>query len=231
MDMTELWPALIALGQVIMIDLVLAGDNAIVVGMAAAGLPKADRGKVILIGIGAATVLRIIFALVTNQLLVIIGLTLAGGLLLLWVCWKFWRELVHQRRERLREAAKHRQELSRDERRELAEPQEALPGAVPPKTLRQAITQIVIADVSMSLDNVLAVAGAASEHTWVLVAGLVLSVGLMGAAATLIANLLKRFHWIAYVGLGIILWVAIDMIYRGSVEVMDKVDTVGQIFQ
>lgn len=231
MDMTELWPALIALGQVIMIDLVLAGDNAIVVGMAAAGLPKADRGKVILIGIAAATVLRILFALVTNQLLVIIGLTLAGGLLLLWVCWKFWRELVHQRRERLRDAAKQRQELTRDERRELAEPQEALPGAVPPKTLRQAITQIVIADVSMSLDNVLAVAGAASEHTWVLVAGLVLSVGLMGAAATLIANLLKRFHWIAYVGLAIILWVALDMIYRGSVEVMTEVDTVGQIFQ
>lgn len=231
MDLTDLWPALIALGQVVMIDLVLAGDNAIVVGMAAAGLPKEDRGKVILIGIAAATVLRILFALVTNQLLVIIGLTLAGGLLLLWVCWKFWRELVHQRRERLREAAKHQQELSRDEKRELAEPQEALPGAAPAKTIRQAITQIVIADVSMSLDNVLAVAGAASEHTWVLVVGLVLSVGLMGAAATIIANLLKRYHWIAYVGLGIILWVAIGMIYRGSVEVMDNVDTVGMMQQ
>lgn len=231
MDLTAYWPELIALGQVIMIDLVLAGDNAIVVGMAAAGLPKEERGKVILIGIGAATVLRILFALVTNQLLLIIGLTLAGGLLLLWVCWKFWRELVHQRRERLRDAAKHRQELTRDERRELAEPQEALPGAAPPKTLRQAITQIVIADVSMSLDNVLAVAGAASEHTWVLIVGLVLSVGLMGAAATIIANLLKRYHWIAYVGLAIILWVAVDMIYRGSIEVMDEVDQVGQFFE
>ena len=193
MDLTALWPELIALGQVIMIDLVLAGDNAIVVGMAAAGLPKEQRGKVILIGIIAATVLRILFALVTTQLLLIIGLTLAGGLLLLWVCWKFWRELVHQRRERLRQAAMSRQELTKDERRELAEPQEALPGAAPAKTMRQAIMQIVIADVSMSLDNVLAVAGAASEHPTVLIIGLVLSVGLMGAAATVIANLLKRY--------------------------------------
>jgi YjbE family integral membrane protein len=224
MDLTALGPELIALGQVIMIDLVLAGDNAIVVGMAAAGLPKEQRGKVILIGIIAATVLRILFALVTTQLLLIIGLTLAGGLLLLWVCWKFWRELVHQRRERLRQAAMSRQELTKDERRELAEPQEALPGAAPAKTMRQAITQIVIADVSMSLDNVLAVAGAASEHPTVLVIGLVLSVALMGAAATVIANLLKRFHWIAYVGLAVILWVAVDMIWRGSMEVVTKVD-------
>ena len=224
MDLTALGPELVALGQVIMIDLVLAGDNAIVVGMAAAGLPKEQRGKVILIGIIAATILRIMFALVTTQLLLIIGLTLAGGLLLLWVCWKFWRELVHQRRERLRQAAKARQELTRDERRELAEPEEALPGAAPAKTMRQAIVQIVIADVSMSLDNVLAVAGAASEHPTVLIIGLVLSVGLMGAAATVIANLLKRFHWIAYVGLAVILWVAVDMIWRGSMEVVTKVD-------
>ena len=224
MDLTALGPELVALGQVIMIDLVLAGDNAIVVGMAAAGLPKEQRGKVILIGIIAATILRIMFALVTTQLLLIIGLTLAGGLLLLWVCWKFWRELVHQRRERLRQAAKARQELTKDERRELAEPEEALPGAAPAKTMRQAIVQIVIADVSMSLDNVLAVAGAASEHPTVLIIGLVLSVGLMGAAATVIANLLKRFHWIAYVGLAVILWVAIDMIWRGSMEVVTKVD-------
>jgi YjbE family integral membrane protein len=224
MDLTALGPELIALGQVIMIDLVLAGDNAIVVGMAAAGLPKEQRGKVILIGIIAATVLRILFALITTQLLLIIGLTLAGGLLLLWVCWKFWRELVHQRRERLREAAMARKELTKEERRELAEPEEALPGAAPAKTMRQAITQIVIADVSMSLDNVLAVAGAASEHPTVLIIGLVLSVGLMGAAATVIANLLKRFHWIAYVGLAVILWVAVDMIWRGSMEVVTKVD-------
>lgn len=224
MDLAALGPELIALGQVIMIDLVLAGDNAIVVGMAAAGLPKEQRGKVILVGIIAATVLRILFALVTTQLLLIIGLTLAGGLLLLWVCWKFWRELVQQRRERLRHAAMSRQELTKDERRELAEPPEALPGAAPAKTMRQAIVQIVIADVSMSLDNVLAVAGAASEHPTVLIIGLVLSVGLMGAAATVIANLLKRFHWIAYVGLAVILWVAVDMIWRGSMEVVTKVD-------
>ena len=224
MDLSGLGSELVALGQVIMIDLVLAGDNAIVVGMAAAGLPREQRGKVILVGIIAATVLRILFALITTQLLLIIGLTLAGGLLLLWVCWKFWRELVHQRRERLRQAAMSRQELTKDERRELAEPEEALPGAAPAKTMRQAIVQIVIADVSMSLDNVLAVAGAASEHPTVLIIGLVLSVGLMGAAATVIANLLKRYHWIAYVGLAVILWVAVDMIWRGSMEVVTKVD-------
>jgi YjbE family integral membrane protein len=229
MDFSAFGPELIALGQVIMIDLVLAGDNAIVVGMAAAGLPKEQRGKVILVGIIAATILRILFALVTTQLLLIIGLTLAGGLLLLWVCWKFWREISQQRRERLRDAAKARQELSKDERRELAEPPEALPGATPAKTMRQAIVQIVIADVSMSLDNVLAVAGAANEHPTVLVIGLVLSVGLMGAAASVIANLLKRFHWIAYVGLAVILWVAIDMIWRGSMEVVTKVD-IGALF-
>ena len=223
MDFDTLSLALVALGQVIIIDLVLAGDNAIVVGMAAAGLPKEQRAKVILIGIAAATVLRILFALVTTQLLLIIGLTLAGGLLLLWVCWKFWRELMAQRRERLREA-KALKELTQDEESELAEPPEALPGASPAKTMRQAIIQIVIADVSMSLDNVLAVAGAASEHTWVLIVGLVLSVGLMGAAATVIANLLKRYHWIAYVGLAIILWVALDMIYRGSMEVATEVN-------
>ncbi|MCK7576990.1 MAG: YjbE family putative metal transport protein [Chromatiales bacterium] len=189
------------------------------------------RGKVILIGIVAATVLRIVFALATSQLLRIIGLTMAGGLLLLWVCWKFWRELVHQRRERLLAAARRHEQLTRDQRLELQEPEEVLPGAAPAKTMRQAVTQIIIADVSMSLDNVLAVAGAASDHTWVLVAGLVLSVGLMGAAATVIANLLKRHHWIAYVGLAIILWVALNMIYRGSVEVINEVDKVGEILQ
>ncbi|HSE73262.1 MAG TPA: TerC family protein [Dongiaceae bacterium] len=230
MDLTSWGPELIALGQVIVIDLVLAGDNAIVVGMAAAGLPKEQRSKVILVGIAAATALRIMFALVTTQLLLIIGLTLAGGLLLLWVCWKFWREIMQQRRERLRAAAKARQELSKDERRELAEHPEALPGASPAKTMRQAIVQIVIADVSMSLDNVLAVAGAAREHTTVLIIGLVLSVGLMGAAAAAIANLLKRYHWIAYIGLAIILWVAVDMIWRGSMEVATQVDDLSELF-
>lgn len=225
MDFSSLMPELVALGQVIFIDLVLAGDNAIVVGMAAAGLPKEQRGKVILIGIIAATVLRIAFAATTVQLLAIIGLTLAGGLLLLWVCWKFWRELVHQRRERLAQAKLD--QLSAEERQELTEPEEVLPGAAAPKTMRQAIIQIVIADVSMSLDNVLAVAGATShlEHPWVLIVGLVLSVGLMGVAATVIANLLKKYHWIAYVGLAVILWVSLDMIWRGSVEVMKEVDS------
>src|SRR5262249_39655570 len=194
---------LIALGQVIIIDLVLAGDNAIVVGMAAAGLPKEQRAKVILIGIAAATILRILFALVTTQLLLIIGLTLAGGLLLLWVCWKFWREIMHQRRERLRLAKLSG--LASNDQHEHGEHPEALPGAGPAKTMRQAIIQIVIADVSMSLDNVLAVAGAAQEHTVVLIIGLVLSVGVIGAAAAAIANLLKSYYWDASLGLSIIL--------------------------
>jgi YjbE family integral membrane protein len=223
-DFHHMIPELIALGQVIIIDLMLAGDNAIVVGMAAAGLPRHMRAKVIIIGISAATVMRILFAVVANQLLVIIGLTLAGGILLLWVCWKFWRELVQERRRRLKEAAMRRETLTRDERVELADHPEALPGAAPAKTMRQAITQIILADVSMSLDNVLAVAGAAGEHTWVLIVGLLLSVALMGAAATLIASLLKRFHWIAYVGLAFILWVAVDMVYRGTSEVMHKMN-------
>jgi YjbE family integral membrane protein len=213
----EFLPELIALGQVILVDLVLAGDNAIVVGMAAAGLPRQQRNRAIMIGIVAATLLRVVFALITNQLLMIIGLTLAGGILLLWVCWKFWRELMQQRRERLE--LKAREHLSSDESIELSEPQEVLPGASPGKTLRQAITQIVVADVSMSLDNVLAVAGAAREHTWVLIFGLVLSVGLMGAAATLIAKLLKKHHWIAYVGLAVIFYVACKMIWDGWFEV------------
>jgi YjbE family integral membrane protein len=224
MDFDHIITALIPLAQVIMIDLVLAGDNAIVVGMAAAGLPKEMRAKVIVIGIAAATVLRILFALITNQLLAIIGLTLAGGILLLWVCWKFWRELVHERRRRLKAAAMRREALTRDERVELAEHPEALPGAAPGKTMRQAIIQIILADVSMSLDNVLAVAGAAGDHMWVLIVGLLLSVALMGAAASIIANLLKRYHWIAYVGLAIILWVAVDMVYRGTSEVMHQMN-------
>lgn len=223
LDFHNLVPELVALGQVIMIDLVLAGDNAIVVGLAAAGLPKHQRGKVILIGIAAATVLRIMFALVTSYLLAIGGvLVLGGGLLLLWVCWKFWRELAQMRREHLKEAA-HRKALTQAEKLELAEPLEALPGAAPGKTMRQAIVQIVIADVSMSLDNVLAVAGAAQHHQWVLIVGLTLSVGLMGIAASAIAHMLKRYAWIAYFGLLVILWVAISMIYHGSTKMYDEV--------
>jgi YjbE family integral membrane protein len=223
-DFDHMIPELIALGQVIIIDLMLAGDNAIVVGMAAAGLPRHMRARVILIGISAATVLRILFAVIASKLLVIIGLTLAGGILLLWVCWKFWRELVHERRRRVQAHRRYGRKLSRDEMRALEEHEEALPGAAPPKTMRQAVIQIVLADVSMSLDNVLAVAGAAAQHTWVLFVGLLLSVALMGIAAGFIASLLKRWPRIAYLGLGIILWVAVTMIYRGTHEVMDHVN-------
>jgi YjbE family integral membrane protein len=188
--------ALSALLQVVLIDITLAGDNAIVVGMAAAGLPKHQRGKAILLGILVATVLRILFALVTVQLLMIIGLTLAGGLLLLWVAWKMFREATGKG---------------------LCGP-DGCPEA-PTKTLGQALIQIVIADISMSLDNVLAVAGTARDHLWVLVAGLTLSVGLMGAASQLVARMIGRFPWIVWIGLGIITYVAASMIWQGWHEV------------
>ncbi len=203
--------ALTALGQVIMIDIVLAGDNAIVIGLAAAGLPKDQRAKAILIGIIAATVLRIFFAAITAQLLAIIGLLLAGGILLLWVSWKMWREL----RLSALEAAEGQEALTEED---LTGDNRIAAGA-PRKTFAQAAWQIVVADVSMSLDNVLAVAGAAREHPWVLVTGLVVSIALMGLAATFIAKLLHRYRWIAYVGLLIILYVSLEMIYRGALEV------------
>jgi YjbE family integral membrane protein len=197
--------------QVIMIDLVLAGDNAIVIGLAAAGLPRDQRNKAILIGIIAATVLRIIFAGLTTQLLQIVGLLLAGGILLLWVCWKMWRELrtSHAEQENAGEALAD-QDLNADG---------TVAGGAPRKTFAQAAWQIIIADLSMSLDNVLAVAGAAREHPWVLVFGLVLSIALMGLAASFIARLLQKHRWIAYVGLAVILYVALEMIYRGAAEV------------
>ncbi len=194
---------LAALGQVLLIDLVLAGDNAIVVGLVAARLPKEQRAKVIMIGILAATIMRILFAVGTSQLLQIIGLTLAGGVLLLWVCWKLWREI----------AAANKQEDANDPESAQSLQQKQ------PKSMRQAIIQIVLADISMSLDNVLAVAGAAQEHTWVLIVGLSVSVVLMGVAATVIANLLKKYHWLAYVGLVTILYVAIKMIWEGWEQV------------
>jgi YjbE family integral membrane protein len=202
--------------KVIMIDLVLAGDNAIVIGLAAAGLPKEQRTKAILIGIFAATVLRIGFALVTTQLLQIIGLLLAGGVLLLWVSWKMWRELrVSAREEADATEALAEEDLNHDG---------TIAGSAPRKTFAQAAWQIVIADVSMSLDNVLAVAGAARDHPGVLVFGLVLSIALMGVAASYIARLLNRHRWIAYVGLLVILYVSLDMIYRGAVEVWPLVN-------
>jgi YjbE family integral membrane protein len=202
---------LIALGQVIMIDLVLAGDNAIVIGLAAAGLPREQRNKAILVGIIAATVLRIVFALLTTQLLQILGLLLVGGLLLLWVCWKMWREL--------RSGATHEDHAVEALAEDDINQDGAIAKGAPRKTFSQAAWQIVIADVSMSLDNVLAVAGAAHEHPTVLVIGLILSIALMGLAATFVARLLNKHRWIAYVGLAIILYVAVDMIYRGAVEV------------
>jgi YjbE family integral membrane protein len=200
--------ALIALGKVIMIDLVLAGDNAIVIGLAAAGLPREMRNKAILVGIAAATVLRIVFALMTTQMLQVTGLLLVGGVLLLWVCWKMWREL--------REGGQDAAESLADE--DLDKDGAVASGAAR-KTFAQAAWQIVIADVSMSLDNVLAVAGAAHDHPTVLVIGLILSIALMGLAASFIAKLLNNHRWIAYVGLAIILYVAGDMIYRGGLEV------------
>jgi YjbE family integral membrane protein len=201
--------ALVALGKVIMIDLVLAGDNAIVIGMAAAGLPKELRNKAILVGIIAATVLRIGFALVAVQLLQIVGLLLVGGLLLAWVCWKMWRELRD---------SSHSDALESLEDSDLNADGTVARGAVQ-KTFAQAAWQIVIADISMSLDNVLAVAGAAHEHPTVLVIGLVLSIALMGLAASFIAKLLTKHRWIAYLGLAIIVYVAVDMIYRGAFEI------------
>jgi YjbE family integral membrane protein len=195
--------------QVVMIDLVLAGDNAIVIGLAAAGLPRDQRNKAILIGIVAATMLRIGFAAVTTQLLQIVGLLLAGGILLLWVCWKMWRELRTSYSD---------EEAAEDALEGIDDEGSARVGA-PRKTFAQAAWQIVIADVSMSLDNVLAVAGAARDHPTVLIFGLILSIALMGVAASFIARLLQRHRWIAYLGLAVILYVALEMIYRGAVEV------------
>lgn len=188
-----------ALASVLLIDLVLAGDNAIVVGMAAAGLGPADRRRAIFWGIAAATVLRIAFASVALQLLAIIGLTLAGGILLLWVAWKLFREI--------------RRDHAAVDGRE---------GQPPPvtKTFWQACLQIVLADISMSLDNVLAVAGAARANWLILAIGLTLSVALMGAASHLVARLLGRYHWISWLGLGLIAVVAIRMIYEGATEVI-----------
>jgi YjbE family integral membrane protein len=204
MEDLGLWAQLVTLGQVIAIDLVLAGDNAIVVGMAAAGVPKEQRRKVIFAGIGAAIMLRIFFALITTQLLAVIGLTLAGGILLLWVCWKMFHELREQASD----------EVTPDEALEAGNlPEKAKP-------MSTAIWQIVVADVSMSLDNVLAVAGAAQEHPYILAVGLLLSFAMMGTAANLIAHVLHRHRWIGWIGLVIITYVAISMIWRGGEEVV-----------
>lgn len=194
--------ALSAFGQVLMIDLLLAGDNAIVVGALAAGLPVADRKKVILIGIGAALVLRIVFALMVTWLLGIVGLIFAGGLLLLWVAWKFWRELHHAGE------SEGSPEIEGDEES----------GVRSARSFAGAAWAVAIADVSMSLDNVLAVAGAARAHPGILIVGLLLSVVLMGVAANFIARYIERYRWIAYVGLAVILYVAVKMVYDGWID-------------
>ena len=192
LPVTELFELL----EVVLVNLVLSADNAIVVGIAVAGLPAQHRLRVMAIGIAGATVLRIVFAAFTVQLLEIVGLLLAGGLLLLWICWKLWGELRMGKLSAEAAASDH------------------------PKTMMAAVWQIVVADVSMSLDNVLAVAGVAREHLWVLIVGLVLSIGFMGLAAALISRLLNRYPWIAYFGLVVILYVALQMIWDGVLEVL-----------
>jgi len=188
--------------QVLMIDLVLAGDNAIVVGALAAGLTADQRRKVILIGVLAALVLRIAFALVVTQLLQIIGLILVGGLLLLWVAWKMWRELHHQGQ------SPGSDEIHGDEHS----------GLKPARSFASAVWAVAVADVSMSLDNVLAVAGAARDHPGILIVGLIFAVILMGVAANLIARYIERYRWIGYLGLLVIIYVALKMIYDGWVH-------------
>lgn len=196
----------VALANIIMIDVVLAGDNAIIVGLAASRVAPERRAKVIFWGIAGAVVLRILFAGITNQLLQIVGLTLAGGLLLLWICWKMYRQLT--------EAAHDPDEIAA---------QVASDAPVKePLSYGQAIFQIIVADLSMSLDNVLAVAGAAGKSTAALVIGLAVAVVLMAIASHYIAKLLVRYPWITWIGLLIILFVALDMIYAGSHEVACK---------
>lgn len=196
---------LTAFVSIIVIDLVMSGDNAIIIGIAASGLPPKTRRQAIVFGIGAATLMRVFFASITFQLLAILGLTLAGGILLLWVAYRMYREV----REGLTRS--HHPDVDRDSER-------------PKKTLRSALISIVVADVSMSLDNVLAVAGASHGYLGMLIFGLTLSIALMGFAATMVARLLERHHWIAYVGIAVITYVAIDMIWRGSREVMDAAE-------
>jgi len=210
--------AITAFFQVIMIDLVLAGDNAIVIGLAAAGLPPEQRTKAILIGIGAATALRVVFAGITTQLLSLVGLLFAGGLLLLWVCWKMWREL--------RASVEQEQEAAEALTGYDVNANGTIAAHIPRKTFVQAAGQIIVADVSMSLDNVLAVAGAAREHPVVLIFGLAMSIGLMGVAASFIARLLQNYRWIAYAGLAVILYVALEMIYRGGHELRPVVKVI-----
>lgn len=205
-------PEFVSLVMIIVIDVVMSGDNAIVIGMAVAGLPAAMRHRAIVIGIVGAALLRLAFALVAVQLLEIVGLTLAGGLLLLWVCYGMWREIVEGQKTRQAQAEAQQTDETK-----------------PVKTLGRALVLIIVADVSMSLDNVLAVAGAARGHEAMLVFGLALSIILMAVASNYIAKLLERHTWIAYVGLAVIFFVAVQMIWRGTAEVGDAFQRVGWI--
>jgi YjbE family integral membrane protein len=200
-----------AFAEVVLINLVLSGDNAVVVGMAAAGLPPAQRLRALWLGIGVATMLRAIFAAAATTLLHILGLLLAGGLLLLWVAWKLWRELLRNRQARAEAEARALLEGS------------AVRHEGPTKPFRRALWQIIVADVSMSLDNTLAVAGASLDYPVILVVGLAISVLLMGLAAAAVAKLLERYHWIVYCGLAVIVYIALKMIWVGSHEIVGAV--------
>jgi YjbE family integral membrane protein len=203
-------PAFAALIQVILIDIAMAGDNAIVIGLAAMRVPKPDRRKVIFGGLAAAVVLRLVLAVMTATILERIGLMFAGGILLLWVAWRLYRDIHHSQDDKIGAKAL-RHETGGDAGGQCT--------PIPQHDLRKAIIQIAIADVSMSLDNVLAVAGAAMKHVWVLVVGLILSIALMGFAASLVARLLQRYPWISYAGLTIVVYVALRMIYFGGMEI------------
>jgi YjbE family integral membrane protein len=206
-----------------MINLVLSGDNAVVIGLAAAGLPGKQRTRAIAIGILTATALRIAGASVATQLLQVFGLLLAGGILLLWVCWKMWREL--------QTTPKDQQGGGETLVAYAPGRNGTVAGSLSRKTFGQATLQIVVADFSMSLDNVLAIAGAARDHPLILAFGLLLSIGLMGVAANFIGRLVQNHRWIAYVGLAIILYVACEMIYRGAYELKPVIGVAGSIFQ
>ena len=217
----ELASQLAALFQVLMIDLVLAGDNAVAVGLAAAALAPEQRKKAILIGLAAAVLLRIGFALITVQLLGIVGLLFAGGLLLLWVCWKMWREMREQATHDQAEGTAEMDIALAAKKGTAATPEEL---GIKRKTFGAALLQIMIADVSMSLDNVLAVAGASHDHPMIMVFGLLLSIALMGVAATFIAKLLSKYRWIGYVGLIIVLYVALHMMWDGHRQIAVDLD-------
>ena len=209
--------AVAALVQVVLIDLALAGDNALVIGLAAAGLPPDRRKRAIAIGVVAATVLRILCAVIATQLLQILGLALAGGILLLWVSWKLWREIDAAPADQDRGGARLADDAC--ERATAKGPRR--------KSFGRVVFRIIVADVSMSLDNVLAIAGAAREHPVALAFGLLLSIALMGVAANVISRLLYKHRWIAYLGLATILYVACEMIYRGAYELKPLIGAVG----